>query len=92
MPPREKNKKTNIENSQYKVTREESLGPHAEKHTLKKMFINLFVFWLCWVFIAVCVLFLVAMSREYSIGAVQGLLIEVASLIAEPGLWEVWDQ
>ena len=36
VPPKEKNKKTNIKNSQYKVTREESLGPNAEKYTLKK--------------------------------------------------------
>ena len=41
MPPQEKNKKTNIENSQYKVTREERLGPNAEKHTFKK--INLLI-------------------------------------------------
>ena len=47
VPPKEKNKKTNIKNSQYKVTREESLGPNAEKHTLKKnKCINLFVYFL----------------------------------------------
>ena len=42
--------------------------------------------------VAVCGLFLVVMSRDYSVVAVPGLLLEVAPLIAEPGLWEVWDQ
>ena len=36
-------------------------------------------------FVAACGLSLVAMSRGYSLAAVQGLLILVASLIAEHG-------
>ena len=39
-------------------------------------------FWLCWVFIAVCRLSLVAVSGE-TLVVVSGLLIEVASLVAE---------
>ena len=45
--------------------------------------INLFIyFWLCWVFVAACGLSLVAASGGYSV-AVRGLLIAVASLVAE---------
>ena len=42
-------------------------------------------FWLHWVFIAVCKLSLVSMSRCNSLAAVCGLLIAVASLV-EQGL------
>jgi len=47
------------------------------------MFIYLFL--LCWVFIAVWAFFLVG-SRECSLVVVHGLLIEVASLVVEQGL------
>ena len=39
--------------------------------------------WLCWVFVAVSGLSLVAASEGYSLVAVRGLLIAVASLVAE---------
>ena len=49
--------------------------------------INLFIyFWLHWVFIAVRRLSLVARKRELLFVAVRGLLIVVASLVAEHGL------
>ena len=41
-----------------------------------------FFFWLCWVFVAVHGLSLVAARGGYSV-AVRGLLIAVASLVAE---------
>ena len=43
-------------------------------------------FWLCWVFVALCGLSLVSASRGYTLVAVGGLLIAVASLVAEDGL------
>ena len=43
------------------------------------------LFWLCWVFIAACRLSQVG-SKGYSLVVVRGLLIEMASLIAEHGL------
>ena len=43
------------------------------------------LFWLRWVFVAACGLSLVAASGSYSV-AVHGLLIAVASLVAEHGL------
>ena len=43
-------------------------------------------FWLCWVFIAAHGLSLVAESRGLLFVAVRGLLMEVASLVAERGL------
>ena len=47
-------------------------------------FINLFIyFWLLWVFVAAHWLSLVAASRVYSL--LRGLLIVVASLVAEHG-------
>ena len=50
------------------------------------LFINLFIyFWLRWVFVAARGLSLVAASGGYSV-AVRGLLITVASLVAEHGL------
>ena len=50
---------------------------------LINLFILLIYFWLRWVFIAACGLSLVAASRGYSFIAVRGLLIAVASLVAE---------
>ena len=40
-------------------------------------------FWLCWVFVAVCGLSLVAASGDQSLVAVLGLLVTVSSLVAE---------
>ena len=44
-------------------------------------------FWLPWVFTAVCRLLVV--SRELFVVAVHGLLIAVACLVVEHGLWSV---
>ena len=55
----------------------------------QNFFFNLFIlfiyFWLCWVFVAACGLSLGAVSGGYSVD-VCGLLIAVASLLAEHGL------
>ena len=52
------------------------------------IFLLLFVyFWLCWVFFAAHRLSLVAASGDYSLVAVRGLLIEVASLVELSGVW-----
>ena len=49
--------------------------------------INLFIyFWLCWVFIAVLGLFSSCGERGLLFVVVRGLLIAVASLVAEHGL------
>ena len=40
-------------------------------------------FWLCWVFVAACGLSLMAASRDHSLVVMCGLLIVVASLVAE---------
>ena len=53
------------------------------------LFLKFYLFihlWLCWVFIAACGLSLVSTSRGYSLVAMHGLLIEVASL-AEEQCW-----
>ena len=47
------------------------------------LFFNLLNFWLCWAFVAVCGLSLVAASGGYSLVAVSGLLMTVASLGVE---------
>ena len=47
-----------------------------------KMYLFIY-FWLCWVFVATHGLSLVVSKWGYSLVAVCGLLIEVASLIAE---------
>ena len=54
--------------------------------------IILFIFWLHWVFVALgfCGASLVAASRGYSLVAVRGLLIVVASLVVEHGLCGAW--
>ena len=38
---------------------------------------------LCWVFVAMCGLFLVAVTMGYSLAVVRGLVIVVASLVGE---------
>ena len=63
--------------------------PH-EGETQRPVF-HLFVyFWLHWVFVAVHGLSLLVESGHYSLVALRGLLIEVASLVAEHGLCGVW--
>ena len=47
-------------------------------------------FLLCWVFVSMHRLSLVAASRGYTLGAVHRLLIVGASLAAEHGLWGAW--
>ena len=47
---------------------------------------NLFLFWLCWVFITVRRLSLVLVSGGYSLAAVHRLLTVATSLVAEHGL------
>ena len=47
---------------------------------------NLIIFLLCWVSVAMHRLSLVVMNGGYSLGVVCGLLISVASLVAEHGL------
>ena len=44
---------------------------------------NVLIFWLCWVLFASQAFLLFAASRGYSLVAVNGLLIAVASLVAE---------
>ena len=51
---------------------------------LKNLFY--FYFWLLWVFVAACGLSLVAASGGQLFVVVRGLLIAVASLVAEHGL------
>lgn len=45
-----------------------------------------FVYWLCWVFVAASELSLVAVSGVYSLTVVCRLLIVVPSLVTEHGL------
>lgn len=49
-------------------------------------FLFTYYFWLWWVFIATCKLSLVAVNRGYTLVAVHGLPIAVASLVGEHGL------
>jgi len=57
------------------------------KETFTKCYYLLIYFWLCWVFVAILGFSLVAASEGYSPGVVRGLLIVVASLVAEQVLW-----
>ena len=50
------------------------------------LFLKFIYFWLCWAFIAEHGLSPVVVSKGYCL-AVRGLLIAVASLVAELGLW-----
>ena len=43
-------------------------------------------FWLCWIFVAACGLSLVVASGGYSLVAVRGLLIEMASPVVQQEL------
>ena len=51
------------------------------------IFIILFIYWLCGVFIVACRLSLVAASGSYSLVAMCGLLIVVASLTVKHRFW-----
>ena len=53
---------------------------------LSNFYLCIYLFWLHWVFIAACGLSLVVANRGYSIVVVRGLLIAVASLVAEHSL------
>ena len=48
-----------------------------------------FIYWLCWVFVATYGFSLVAASGKYSVVEVCRLLIVMASLVAEHRLWGV---
>ena len=50
----------------------------------KKRFIY---FWLCCIFVAMCRLSLAVVTGDYSLVVMRGLLIVVASLVVERGLW-----
>ena len=53
----------------------------------KNIYLFIFIYlWLCWVFLAVCRRSPGAESRGSSLVLVSGLLIAVASLVAEHGL------
>ena len=51
-----------------------------------KIFLNLFYLWLCWVFVAARGLFSSCGEQGLLFVVVHGLLIVVASLVAEHGL------
>ena len=53
------------------------------------LFKTLVKFWLCWVFVAVYCLSVSVVSWGYSLPVVHRLLVTVASLAAEQGLWNV---
>ena len=61
-------------------------------HTLPAIsdFIIKTFFWLCWVFVAAWGFSLVAASGSYSLVAVHGLFIAVASLVVEHRLSGAW--
>ena len=46
-------------------------------------FLFIYLFWLCWIFVAVSGLSLVVLSGGYSLISVNGLLIAVAPLVVE---------
>ena len=50
-------------------------------------YLFIFIFWLCWILVAVCGLSLVAQSKGCSLVVVHGHLIAVASLVAQHRLW-----
>ena len=60
------------------------------KRCLSILEIILFSYWLCWVSTAAQGFSLVVASRGHSLVVVPGLLIAVASLVAEHRLWGVW--
>ena len=53
-------------------------------------YIYTYLFLLCWVFVSMHRLSLVAVSRGYTLVAVHRLLIVGASLVAEHRLWGAW--
>ena len=58
---------------------------YLEPIALKKYIYSFIYSWLCWVFIAVRAFSLIAESRGYSLVAVRGLRVVVASLVADHG-------
>ena len=62
------------------------LGFHVVQISITYHSVLFIYFWLCWVFIAVCQLSLVAASRGLLLIAAHGLLIAVVSLIMAHGL------
>ena len=62
-------------------------GHPGEGCYLRQWFFFIYLyFWLHWVFVAACVLSLVAASRGYSLVVIHRLLVVVASLVAEKRL------
>ena len=57
------------------------------KETFTKGYDLWIYFWLCQVFVATLRVSLAAASEGYSPGVARGLLVVVASLVAEQGLW-----
>ena len=62
------------------------LRPSAAKKMIFLNNVNIYLFWLCLVFVAACWLFLIPVSRGYSLVAVLGLLMAMASLVSEHSL------
>ena len=61
-------------------------GPPVSPLTCVFCFLRFICFWLCWVFVAVRGLSLVAASRDHALVAAYKLLIAVSSLVVEQGL------
>ena len=71
-----------MDSSRYQVF---FISAYFIQHDVLFFFFSIY-FWLHWVFFAVCGLSLVAVSADFSLAVVHGLLISVTSLIVEPGL------
>ena len=54
------------------------------------LFLKIFIYWLCWVFVAARGLLLVSESEFYSLAVMCGLLFAVAALVVEHGLKGTW--
>ena len=59
---------------------------HKESDTAERLHFLLLYLWLCWVFVVLSGLSLVAASGGYCLVTVRGFLTAVASLAAEHGL------
>ena len=59
---------------------------HPHQYFILSLSLFFFFFWLHWVFIAECKFSLVAVCEGCSLVAVCGLLLLMASLVAEDGL------
>ena len=60
------------------------------QHANSFSFFLIFIYWLCWVFVAAHGLFLVSESEFYSLVVMCGLLFAVAALVVEHGLKGTW--